>query len=212
MARSKTSKAWLAEHFTDEFVKRAQREGFRSRAVYKLKEIDERDRLLAPGMTVVDLGAAPGGWSQYVRRRVGARGRVIALDVLAMEAIEGVEFIEGDFTESGTLGALERRLAGQPVDLVIADMAPNISGIGVSDQARAMYLAELALEFAERALRPGGAFLVKVFQGQGFNEYLAALRRRFERVTTRKPQASRTRSRELYLLARGFRVAAPAGA
>jgi len=209
MARSRSSKAWLAEHFTDEFVKRAQREGFRSRAVYKLKEIDERDRLIAAGMTVVDLGAAPGGWAQYARQRVGERGRVVALDLLPMAEIPGVEFIQGDFAEPEALEALEGALGGRPVDLVIADMSPNISGIGVSDQARAMGLAELALDFAERALRPGGSILVKVFQGRGFNEYLQALRKRFERVVTRKPQASRTRSRELYLLARGFRVDAP---
>jgi 23S rRNA (uridine2552-2'-O)-methyltransferase len=205
MARSKSSGSWLAEHFTDEFVKRARKEGYRSRAIYKLKEIDERDRLLRPGMVVVDLGAAPGAWTQYVKQRVGDFGRVIALDLLPIEPLAGVESLQGDFTEEPTLAALLDALGGQPVDLVISDMAPNISGIDSADQARAMYLAELALEFAERVLKPGGGFLVKVFQGRGFNELYKAMQQRFTRVATRKPKASRPRSAEQYLLATGFR-------
>jgi 23S rRNA (uridine2552-2'-O)-methyltransferase len=205
MARSKSSGSWLAEHFTDEFVKRARKEGYRSRAIYKLKEIDERDRLLRPGMVVVDLGAAPGAWTQYVKQRVGASGRVIALDLLPIEPLAGIELLQGDFTEEAILAALLDVLGGQPVDLVISDMAPNISGIDSADQPRAMYLAELALEFAERVLKPGGGFLVKVFQGRGFNELYKAMQQRFTRVATRKPKASRPRSAEQYLLATGFR-------
>ncbi|HEX9625509.1 MAG TPA: 23S rRNA (uridine(2552)-2'-O)-methyltransferase RlmE [Acidiferrobacterales bacterium] len=202
MRRSKSSKTWLAEHFSDEYVKRARREGYRSRAVYKLQEIDARDRLLKPGMTVVDLGAAPGGWAQYAAERVGPTGRVVALDILPMDALAGVEVITGDFTEAAVLAELETRLGGRPVDLVISDMAPNISGIGVSDQARAMYLAELAADFAIRHLKPGGGLLIKTFQGQGFTELLGRLRAAFGKVQARKPKASRDRSRETYLLAR----------
>lgn len=205
MARSKSSKTWLAEHFADEYVKRAQQEGYRSRAVYKLKEIDARDRLLRPAITVVDLGAAPGGWAQYAAERVGRPGRVIALDILPMDGLAGVEVITGDFTEKRVLAELEARLGGRPVDLVISDMAPNISGIGVSDQARAMYLAELAVDFAINHLKPGGALLVKTFQGQGFTDLLGRLRAAFGKVQARKPKASRDRSRETYLLARGRR-------
>jgi 23S rRNA (uridine2552-2'-O)-methyltransferase len=207
MARSKSSGKWLAEHFTDEFVKRARKEGYRSRAVYKLKEMDERDHLLRPGMVVVDLGAAPGAWSQYVKQCVGKNGRVIALDILAMESLPGIEVLQGDFTEEATLQALVAALKGQPVDLVISDMAPNISGIESADQARSMYLAELATDFAVQVLKPGGLFLVKVFQGQGFSELYKELQRRFEQVVTRKPKASRPRSPELYLLGKGFRAA-----
>jgi len=206
MARSKSSGKWLAEHFTDEFVKRARKEGYRSRAVYKLREIDERDRILRPGMVVADLGAAPGAWSQYVRERVGKAGRVIALDILAMEPLSGVDVLQGDFTEETTLQALLDALNGQPVDLVISDMSPNISGIESADQARSMYLAELAMEFSVRVLKPGGLFLVKVFQGQGFSELYKEMQRRFEQVVTRKPKASRPRSPELYLLGKGFRA------
>lgn len=202
MARS--SKRWVREHSGDEFVRRARDEGLRSRAAYKLMEIDQRDHLLAPGMTVIDLGAAPGAWSVYARDRVGPRGRVIALDLLALEAIPGVEVIQGDFTEDAVFEALLDRLGGQPVDLVLSDMAPNISGIAAVDQARSMGLAELALDLALRTLRPGGKFLVKVFQGEGYPEYLRLLKGRFDRVVTRKPKASRGRSREIYLLALGF--------
>ncbi len=205
MARTKSSKAWLAEHFTDPFVKRAQQEGFRSRAVYKLEEIDRRDHLLRPGMVVVDLGAAPGGWSQYAGRRVGAAGRVLALDILPMDPIAGVDTLQGDFTEKEVLDQALERLQGRPVDLVISDMAPNISGIGAADQARAMYLAELAVDFAAQALRSGGDLLVKVFQGSGYGELHQSMRGRFERVLVRKPQASRARSREIYLVGKGYR-------
>jgi len=195
----------LQEHFSDPYVKKAQTEGLRSRASFKLSELDERDRLLKPGMTIVDLGAAPGGWSEYAVTRVGARGRVIAVDILAMAPIGGVEAITGDFAENAVLDLVLERLGGARVDLVLSDMAPNISGVAVSDQARSMNLAELALDFASRVLRPGGSFLVKVFQGAGFPEFLKALRAQFETVQTRKPAASRSRSREMYLLARGFR-------
>lgn len=205
MARSKSSGKWLAEHFTDEFVKRARKEGYRSRAIYKIQEIDERDRLLKPGMVVVDLGAAPGAWSQYVKQRVGKAGRVVALDILPMEALPGVEILQGDFTEDVTLQALMDAVGGQPVDLVISDIAPNISGVSSADQARTMYLAELALDFAGRVLKPGGGFLVKVFQGRGFNELYKGMQQQFSRVSTRKPKASRARSAEQYLLATGFR-------
>jgi len=205
MARSKSSGKWLAEHFSDEFVKRARKEGYRSRAVYKLREIDERDRLLKPGLTVVDLGAAPGAWTQYVKERVGNGGRVIALDILPVEPLPGVEILQGDFTEDSTLQQLLGALGGQPVDLVISDIAPNISGIDSADQARAMYLAELAEDFAEQVLKTGGAFLVKVFQGRGFNEFFKVLQQKYARVASRKPKASRPRSPEIYLLATGFR-------
>lgn len=194
----------MREHSGDEFVRRARDEGLRSRAAYKLMEIDQRDHLLAPGMTVIDLGAAPGAWSVYARDRLGPRGRVIALDLLALEAIPGVEVIQGDFTEDAVFEDLLDRLGGQPVDLVLSDMAPNISGIAAVDQARSIGLAELALDLALRTLRPGGKLLVKVFQGEGYPEYLRLLKGRFDRVVTRKPKASRGRSREIYLLALGF--------
>ncbi|MEJ2107208.1 MAG: RlmE family RNA methyltransferase [Acidiferrobacteraceae bacterium] len=202
MARS--SKRWMREHSGDEFVRRARDEGLRSRAAYKLMEIDQRDHLLVPGMTVIDLGAAPGAWAVYARDRLGPRGRVIALDLLALEAIPGVEVIQGDFTEDAVFQDLLDRLGGQPVDLVLSDMAPNISGIAAVDQARSIGLAELALDLALRTLRPGGKLLVKVFQGEGYPEYLRLLKGRFDRVVTRKPKASRGRSREIYLLALGF--------
>lgn len=205
MARSKSSDRWLARHFQDEYVKRARQEGFRSRAAYKLMEIDERDRLLRPGMTVVDLGAAPGGWSQYARRRLGPSGRILALDILPLEPLAGVECLQGDFTEPAVLDSLIERLGGKPVDLVIADMAPNISGIGVADQARAMELAERALEFAVKVLRPGGELLVKTFQGAGFQAFHREMQRRFAKLSARKPKASRAESRETYLLGRGFK-------
>ena len=209
MARSKTSNAWLAEHFNDEFVKRARKEGYRSRAVYKLQEIDTRDRLLKPGMTVVDLGAAPGAWSQYLVERVGRSGRVIALDILPMEALPGVEVLQGDFTEESTLKALLDVLGGRPVDLVISDMSPNISGVDSADKARAMYLSELAVDFAAQVLKPGGAFLMKVFQGSGFSELYKGIQAKFTRVVSRKPKASRARSAEIYVLATGFRGGVP---
>lgn len=202
MARSRSSGRWLKEHFADDYVKRARQEGYRSRAVYKLKEIQARDRLIRPGMTVVDLGAAPGSWSQLLAELVGERGRVLALDILPMDSLAGVEFLQGDFRDEVVLQQLLGRLADCPVDLVTSDMAPNISGIKAVDQPRGMYLAELALDFASRVLTPGGDFLSKVFQGEGFDEFFRELRQRFAKVATRKPQSSRSRSPELYLLAR----------
>lgn len=203
--RSKSSRRWLGEHFSDEYVKRAQDEGWRSRAVYKLEEIDARDRLIRPGMTIVDLGAAPGGWSQYAARRVHGKGRIIALDILEMETLEGVEFLQGDFTEDEPLQRLLATVGENGVDLVMSDMAPNMSGMDAIDQPKGMYLAELALDLAEKVLNPGGHFLVKVFQGVGFDEYLRQLRERFGKVVSRKPKASRARSREVYLLGSNFR-------
>ena len=204
--RSKSSSRWLGEHFADEYARRAQAEGWRSRAVFKLEEIDAKDRLIRPGMTIVDLGAAPGGWSQYVARRLGGRGRVIALDILDMEPLDGVEFLQGDFTEEAPLERLlEAAGKNMSIDLVLSDMAPNMSGMDAIDQPKGMYLAELALDLAVQVLKPGGALLVKVFQGEGFDAFLAALRARFSRVVVRKPKASRARSREVYLLATGRR-------
>ena len=206
MARSKSSNRWLQEHFSDPYVKKAQAEGWRSRAVFKLEELIERDRLLKPGMTVVDLRAAPGGWSQMVRERLGAAGRVIALDILPMQGIGGVDFIHGDFRTEETLKALENHLDGAAVDLVLSDMAPNLSGMNSVDQPRAMELAEMAEDFAGNHLRSGGAFLTKLFQGEGFDAYVRRLRQRYERVSMRKPKASRARSHEVYALAIGRRA------
>ncbi|HEX6832386.1 MAG TPA: 23S rRNA (uridine(2552)-2'-O)-methyltransferase RlmE [Rudaea sp.] len=203
MSRSKSSARWLKEHFSDPYVKRAQAEGWRSRAVFKLEELLQRDQLLKPGMVVVDLGAAPGGWSQMVREKLRDSGRIIALDILPMQGIAGVEFIEGDFREEEVLKRLEALVDGMPVDLVLSDMAPNISGIEDADQARAMHLAELAHEFATVHLKPGGAFLIKLFQGRGFDEFLRNLRAGYSRVSIRKPKASRARSAEVYALATG---------
>jgi 23S rRNA (uridine2552-2'-O)-methyltransferase len=205
MARSKSSARWLREHFSDEYVRRAQQEGYRSRAVYKLLEIHNKDRLLRPGLTVVDLGAAPGGWSQLAVRLAARQGAVIALDILPIEPLTGVECIEGDFREMTVLDRLLAALNGRPVDLVMSDMAPNTSGIKAVDQPRGMYLAELALDFARRCLRPGGDFLVKVFQGEGYDAFLKDLRAAFATVAPRKPKASRARSAEQYLLARNYR-------
>jgi 23S rRNA (uridine2552-2'-O)-methyltransferase len=201
--RSKSSQRWLKEHFSDPYVKKAQAEGLRSRAAYKLEEVVARDQLLKPGMVVVDLGAAPGGWSQWVRQALGDTGRVVALDILEMPSLAGVEFLHGDFREDVVLSALVDTLGGQPVDLVLSDMAPNKSGVEAVDQPRAMYLAELAMEFSDRHLRTGGAFLIKLFQGVGFDEYVRELRRRYAKVVIRKPAASRKRSPEVYALAQG---------
>lgn len=206
MARTKSSRRWLREHFQDPYVQRAQQEGYRSRAVYKLLEIQERDGLIRPGMTVVDLGAAPGGWSQVARALVGPKGRVVATDILDMAPLEGVEFLQGDFREQAVLERLLALLGEARADLVISDMAPNMSGINAVDQPAAMYLAELALDLARTILRPGGGFLVKLFQGEGSDAFLAELRRSFAGVTIRKPKASRPRSREVYVLARNYRV------
>jgi 23S rRNA (uridine2552-2'-O)-methyltransferase len=203
--RTKSSRRWLVEHHDDEFVKRARAEGWRSRAVYKLQEIDERDRLIKQGMVIVDLGAAPGGWAQYAVKRTQGNARVVALDLLEMEPLAGVDFIQGDFREDAVLEELERRLGGAPVDLVLSDMAPNISGMSAVDQPRAIHLAELALEFAARALREGGDLLMKVFQGAGYEDLVKQARQQFETISVRKPKASRPRSREVYLLARNHR-------
>jgi 23S rRNA (uridine2552-2'-O)-methyltransferase len=202
MARSRTSKTWMQEHVSDPYVKRAQAEGLRSRAAFKLRELDAKDRLFSPGQTVVDLGAAPGSWSEFAAHRVGPGGRVIAIDLLAIAPIPGVEFIQGDFTEAAALARLERMLGADRIDLVLSDMAPNISGVSATDQARSMQLAELAADFALMHLKPGGGLLVKVFQGSGYSEFLGWLRERFAAVGSRKPDASRDRSREMYLLAR----------
>ncbi|PBJ82103.1 23S rRNA (uridine(2552)-2'-O)-methyltransferase RlmE [Lysobacteraceae bacterium NML93-0399] len=202
-SRSKSSQRWLKEHFSDPFVKKAQAEGLRSRAAYKLEELVERDRLLKPGMVVVDLGAAPGGWSQWVRQALGDSGRVIALDILDMPSLAGVEFLHGDFREDAVLSALESALDGQQVDLVLSDMAPNKSGIDAVDQPRAMHLAELAMDFADNHLRTGGTFLIKLFQGTDFDAYVRDLRKRYSKLSIRKPAASRQRSPEVYALAQG---------
>jgi 23S rRNA (uridine2552-2'-O)-methyltransferase len=203
MARSKSSQRWLREHFSDPYVKKAQAEGLRSRAAFKLEELLSRDRVLKPGMVVVDLGAAPGGWSQLVRRELGDSGRVIALDILDMPSLAGVEFIHGDFREPGPLSRLEASLGGAPVDLVLSDMAPNMSGVEGVDQARSMYLAELARDFADQHLRTGGSFLIKLFQGAEFDQYIRDLRKRYASVKVRKPDASRSRSPEVYAMAQG---------
>ncbi|WP_292780040.1 23S rRNA (uridine(2552)-2'-O)-methyltransferase RlmE [Methylophilus sp. UBA6697] len=200
MKPSKTSKAWMQEHLNDEFVKRAQKDGYRARAAYKLLEIDDKDKLIKPGMTVVDLGSTPGSWSQVAVQRIKGQGRVIALDILDMHPIPGVEFICGDFREEEVLQQLEASLNGKPVDLVIADMAPNMSGLKDVDQAGATYLTELALDFCQQWLKPGGNILVKVFIGSGFDEIVKQMRGQFEKVVTRKPKASRDRSSEVYLL------------
>lgn len=196
----------MHEHVNDPYVQRAKAEGWRSRAVFKLIEIDEKDRLLKPGMTVVDLGATPGSWCQYVARRIQPGGKLIALDLLEMTPMAGVEFIQGDFREDETLERLEAALAGRPVDLVLSDMAPNMSGISVSDDARVMHLAELTLDFSRQHLKPGGDMLVKVFQGAGFMELRQAIAAEFEKLLVRKPSASRDRSAETYLLGRGKRA------
>ncbi len=207
MARSKTSQRWLKEHFDDPYVKMAQRDGYRSRASYKLLEIQEKDRILRPGMTVVDLGAAPGGWSQVTSRVIGDRGRLIASDILPMDSIADVTFVLGDFTEDEVFAQILDAVGDSQVDLVISDMAPNMSGVKVADQARAMFLCELALDLAKRVLAPGGDFLIKIFQGDGFDAYLKEVRQVFDKVQMRKPLSSRDRSREQYLLARGYRGA-----
>lgn len=201
MKPSKTSKQWMREHINDPFVHLAQKEGYRSRAAYKLLEIDAKDHLLKPGMVVVDLGATPGGWSQVAARQVGRGGKVIALDLLPLDPLAGVDFIQGDFREEVVLKQLEALLQGKYVGLVISDMAPNMSGVQSADLARAIHLAELAMEFALEHLKPGGSFLVKVFQGVGFEDFLKLMKSRFAKVVTRKPKASRDRSSELYLLA-----------
>lgn len=206
MAKKKSSsKAWLKEHREDPYVQQAQREGYRSRACYKLLELQERDRLIKPGMTVLDLGSAPGGWSQVAVALVGHSGRVIASDILPMDTLAGVEFIEGDFTSDEVFRQILDAIGDTPVDLVISDMAPNMSGMSAVDQPRSIYLVELALDMALQVLAPGGAFVSKVFQGEGFDELFRGARDSFAKVLTRKPKASRPRSREVYLVARDFR-------
>jgi 23S rRNA (uridine2552-2'-O)-methyltransferase len=212
MKATKTSKGWIREHINDPFVQRAKREGYRSRAAYKLMEIDTRDKLIKPGMTVVDLGATPGGWSQVSAERMKGNGRVIAIDLLEMVPLQGVTFLQADFTSNEGLAALNTLLLGQPVDLVLSDMAPNISGIPLSDQARSMALCEMALEFVCEHLKPNGAFLVKVFQGEGFAEFYKEMLKAFVVVATRKPDASRDRSNEVYLLGKGRKPALAASA
>jgi 23S rRNA (uridine2552-2'-O)-methyltransferase len=204
--RSKSSRRWVSEHESDEFVRRARQEGWRSRAVFKLEEIQRKDHILRPGMVVVDLGAAPGGWSQYARHVMGDRGEVFAVDILPMDPVAGVTYIQGDFCDEKVLEELKDALEGKNVDLVLSDMAPNISGITAVDQPRAMYLAELALDFARSHLVAGGALVAKVFQGEGFQEFVRELRASFGSVRTRKPAASRARSREVYAVARNYRV------
>ena len=206
MAKKRSSsKAWLKEHRDDPYVQRAQREGYRSRACYKLLELQEKDRLIRPGMTVLDLGSAPGGWSQVAVERVGHRGRVIASDILPMDNLAGVEFVLGDFTEDTVFEQILAVIGEAPVDIVISDMAPNMSGLNAVEQPRSMYLVELALDMACRVLTPGGAFVAKVFHGEGFEELLREARQHFDKVLTRKPKASRPRSREVYLVASGFK-------
>jgi 23S rRNA (uridine2552-2'-O)-methyltransferase len=206
MKRTRTSKGWMQEHVNDEYVKRAQRDGYRARAAYKLIEIDDKDRLIKPGMVIVDLGSTPGSWSQVAIQRLKGQGKIIALDLLEMQPIPGVHFIQGDFREQAVLDQLEASLGESRVDLVIADMAPNISGISDVDQANAMYLTELALDFSYKWLKPGGNFLVKVFNGSGFEDIVRNMRQGFDKVATRKPNASRDRSSEVYLLGSGRRA------
>ncbi len=205
MARSKSSHRWLKEHFGDQYVKKSRTDGYRSRAVYKLDELDRKYGLLKPGRVIVDLGAAPGGWSQLAIERVGGKGRVFALDILPMEAIDGVEFIQGDFREESVLKELVGLMGDARADLVLSDMAPNLSGVEAVDQPRSIYLAELAMELADQVLAKQGDLLVKVFQGEGFDPYLSDVRKRFAQVMIRKPDASRDRSREVYILGRGFK-------
>ncbi|NOX42315.1 MAG: 23S rRNA (uridine(2552)-2'-O)-methyltransferase RlmE [Gammaproteobacteria bacterium] len=206
MARSKSSKRWLKEHFEDKYVNKAKHEGLRSRAAYKLQEINNRDRLLKPGMTLIDLGAAPGGWSQFAANVVGQKGKVIALDILSMDAIKDVDFLQGDFSEPIIVERLLKLVGDRPVSLVLSDMAPNITGISSVDQARMMHLAELALELTKAVLLPGGDLMIKLFQGSGVDEFKKELKCSFNKILIRKPTASRARSREIYLLARDYNV------
>lgn len=209
MARSKSSHHWLQEHVNDPYVKQAQKEGYRSRASYKLLQLNEKDKLIRPGMLIADLGSAPGGWSQVAARLVGEKGRVVATDILPMDPIGNVEFVQGDFTADDVLHEVLQRLGGEPADLVLCDIAPNISGVDSADQASSIYLVELALDFVRRALKPGGDFVVKVFQGAGSDAYLKELRSAFSKLHVRKPPASRARSREVYVVARGFKAQGP---
>ncbi|MGB0894439.1 MAG: 23S rRNA (uridine(2552)-2'-O)-methyltransferase RlmE [Parashewanella sp.] len=204
--RTASSARWMQEHFDDHYVKLAQKKGLRSRAAFKLEEIQQKDNLIKNGMTVVDLGAAPGGWSQVAVKQVGEKGKVIACDILPMDPIVGVDFLQGDFREDKVLDALLTRVGSEKVDVVLSDMAPNMSGAGAVDQPRAMYLVELALDMCHQVLAPNGAFAVKVFQGEGFDEYMKAVKQAFKVVKTRKPESSRARSREVYLVATGYKL------
>jgi 23S rRNA (uridine2552-2'-O)-methyltransferase len=204
MARSKSSNRWLDEHVNDPYVKKAQIDGYRARAAYKLIELNEKDKLIRPGMLVVDLGSAPGSWSQIAGRLVGVKGRVIASDILRMDSLEHVDFIQGDFTEESVFNQIMEKLGGAQADLVISDMAPNISGVDAADQAASMYLVELALDMARQVLKPKGNFVTKVFHGEGCDDYVKEVRTSFEKVVIRKPDASRPRSREVYVVAKGF--------
>ena len=205
MARSKSSNRWLQEHVTDPYVRKAQKEGYRSRSSYKLIELNERDRLIRPGMLVMDLGAAPGGWSQVASALVGDKGRVLATDILPMDALKGVDFVQGDFREESVLEQILEHLHGDRPDVILSDMAPNISGVDSADQASSIHLLELALDLVRRVLKPHGTFVAKMFQGAGSDDYLKELRAAFEKVSIRKPAASRPRSREVYLVAKGFK-------
>lgn len=205
MGRSKSSGRWLQEHFNDRYVKESQKQGYRSRASFKLLELNQKDRLFRPGMTVVDLGAAPGGWSQVAAAAVGATGRVVASDILPMDSLEGVEFVQGDFTEDAVFQTLLARLNGQKADIVISDMAPNMSGISHVDQTRSIFLAELALDMASRILKPDGCFVCKAFHGEGFDDWMKTCKATFKKTWTRKPDASRARSREVYVVAQVLR-------
>mgnify|MGYP003551353517 FL=1 len=205
MARSRSSHRWMQQHVSDPFVKQAQKDGYRSRASYKLIELNEKDRLIRPGMLVMDLGSAPGGWSQVAGRLVGEKGRVLATDILPMDPVRNVEFIQGDFTEESVFNQILAALQGEKPDLIISDISPNLSGIDSADQASSMYLVELALDMARKVLKPRGSFVAKVFQGSGSDAYLKELRSSFEQVAIRKPEASRPRSREIYVVAKGFK-------
>ncbi|MBV1914942.1 MAG: 23S rRNA (uridine(2552)-2'-O)-methyltransferase RlmE [Pseudomonadales bacterium] len=205
MSKSKSSSGWMQRHLTDHYVQQAQRDGYRSRASYKLLEIQARDKLIKPGMSVIDLGSAPGSWCQVLADTVGMKGRIVAVDILPMDPVAGVEFIQGDFTEDDVLDAILALFENSRADLVVSDIAPNISGIKSADTARSIYLAELGLDLCDRLLAPGGAFLVKVFQGEGFDQFLRDMRVVFSKVSTRKPKASRPKSREMYLLGTGYR-------
>ncbi len=206
MTKHKNKQQWLDEHFSDEYVKKAQLLGLRSRAVFKLEEIDKKDKLIRVNQVVVDLGAAPGGWSEYAVKKVGSKGHVIALDLLDIEPINGVDFIKGDFSEDSTFEQLQTIIDAKPIDLVMSDIAPNMSGSKAVDQPKSMYLAELALDFAINSLTPKGTFLIKLFQGEGFDQYVKETKKSFLTVVIRKPKASRARSREVYLLAKGLKL------
>ncbi|KAF3977907.1 MAG: 23S rRNA (uridine(2552)-2'-O)-methyltransferase RlmE [Methylococcales symbiont of Iophon sp. n. MRB-2018] len=205
MARSKSSNQWMQEHFDDEYVKKAQAFGYRSRSIFKLMEIQEKDQIIKPGMNVIDLGAAPGGWSEYASKIVGKKNKVVALDLLPIDPIHGVDFIQGDFREEEVLQALYKVINGVPIDLLMSDMAPNMSGNKVTDQPHSIYLAELALYTAQTVLTKGGTFLIKMFQGAGFDEYKKQVASSFSKVIIRKPKSSRARSNEVYILAKGFK-------